>query len=141
MEQNQEAPQSHRKRRKPLTTEEKQKAADLVQKGLTHDETAKLLNAERSAITKAIQPYLLGKEALEIDKKNEANIWLDLSMRHARAITDEDIKKAPVNVKMTNAAIAYDKYRLATGQSTDNVSIITTLVQSLRESHNANDND
>ena len=136
--------QSHnypKTRRKQLTPEQTHKAVDLIDKGLSHSEAAKVVDAERSAITKAVQPYLLNKEALEKDKKELGNIFLDLSMRYARSITDEDIKKTPPGARVTNMAIAYDKYRLETGQSTENVSVITQTAKSLRELNNVNDND
>lgn len=142
MEQNQEtSPASRKRNNKPIPKEKKELIVKLSESELSHSEIANIAGCERSTVSKLLKPYTLEKGALEQDKKQLGDIFLDLSMKYARSITEEDIKKTPPGQRITNMAIAYDKYRLETGQSTDNVSIITTLVQSLRESHNANDND
>lgn len=131
-----------RRKSEKLSHEQKQKIVELASNTeLTHEQIAKLNDVERSTVTKVLRNYQIDRQSLDIDRRNEADIWLDMSLRHLRAITDEEIKKAPVNIKMTNAAIAYDKYRLASNQSTENISVISRIANDLKKSLNANDND
>lgn len=136
-----DTPVSQRKNRKPITKDKKDLAIKLSKSDLPHSQIAEIIDVDRSTVTRLLQPYRLNKASLEIDKKELGNIFLDLSMRYARSITDDDIKKTAPGQRVTNMAIAYDKYRLETGQSTENVSIISRLANELKKSINANDND
>jgi hypothetical protein len=137
----QETPISRRKNSKPIDKEKKELAVKLAEADLPHSQIAEIIGCERSTISRLLQPYALEKRSLEEDKKQLGNIFLDLSMRYARSITDEDIKKTPPGARITNMAIAYDKYRLETNQSTENVSVITATMRELRKQLDSNDSD
>lgn len=108
---------------------------------LTTREIGKLADCNHSNVVRTLALYNIEQQEIEQYKKNRSNIFAGLQSRILKNITNEDIEKASLQVKAMAFGVLYDKERLENGQSTDNVSIITTLVQSLRESHNANDND
>jgi hypothetical protein len=108
---------------------------------LTTREIGKLADCNHSNVVRTLALYNIEQQEIEQYKKNRSNIFAGLQSRILKNITNEDIEKASLQVKAMAFGVLYDKERLENGQSTDNVSIISTLVKDLRESHNANDND
>jgi hypothetical protein len=128
--------------RRKLKQETIEKIKDLSKnEQLSNVDIAKIADVDRSTVSRLLQSYKIDNASLAEDKKQLGNVFLDLSMRYARSITEDDIKRTPAGTRITAMAIAYDKYRLETGQSTENVSIITRLAQAFKETQFNNDND
>ena len=116
------------RKRYKLANKERVKALAINNPGLTHQEIATLENVERSTVSRILSQYDLDRK--KIDKfAIDETLWLkDFRRRVITNITDEEIKNAPLNVKLVGYGIAVEKDRLLSGESTENYSVINKLI-------------
>lgn len=99
---------------------------------LTHSQIAKLNNCDRTTVSKILSKYAIDREKLEEFKNHRADILAGLQQRIALSITDEEIKKAPTQVKSMMFGVFFDKERLERGQSTD-ITVNVDAVRAIQE--------
>lgn len=87
--------------------------------GLTTKEIATLNNCDRTTVSKILSQYDIEHSKLEDFKNNRADILAGIQQRIVNAITPEEIKKAPIQVKSMMFGVFYDKERLERGQATE----------------------
>ena len=93
----------------------------------------KVLGCSHVNVIKRLEPYREEIEALPTFKKNRGDIFALVQSKLLNSVTCEDIKGASLLQKLSAFGIMYDKERLETGQSTNNTSVLATVVQSLHE--------
>jgi len=93
----------------------------------------KVLGCSHANIIKRLEPYREEIEALPSFKKNRGDMLAMVQNKLLNSVTIEDIKGASLLQKLSAFGILYDKERLETGQSTNNTSVLATVVQSLHE--------
>ena len=91
-----------------------------------------LTKCDHSHVVRVLNRYSIDQGETQDYKANMADILLGFQHRILRSITDEEIKKASLQVKFMGFGIAYDKYRLETNQSTGNLSVIQSTLQELK---------
>lgn len=99
---------------------------------LSHGQIATLNNCDRTTVSKILSKYAIDQEKLEEFKNHRADILAGLQQRIALAITDDEIKKAPAQVKSMMFGVFYDKERLERGQATD-ISVNVDAVKAIQE--------
>lgn len=99
---------------------------------LTQKEIATLHNCDRSLVSRLLAENNITKEEVEQFKKDEAFLLNNLRYRIYKNITDEELKKAPVGSKVLAYCQIYDKYRLETGQSTENSNVLVAAISDLK---------
>ena len=92
------------------------------------------IGIDRSIVSDVLAKYKINQEELEEYKTNQTDVMIGLQHRIAKSITDEDIKKAGLQARLTAFGIIFDKYRTHTGQSNTNIASWTNLVA---QSHKA----
>ena len=112
------------------------KALELwLEHGLTYREIAKQLDTTAATVCRQLEPYKhLALDRVDTFKALEPKLLADLSERLLLSVTDEDIKKANIRDRLTIYGILFDKRRLASGQSTQNISMFSHLVDLACES-------
>ncbi len=96
---------------------------DLKSKNLANSQIAKLLNCNPSNITRRLQDVELTKQYVN----HRPTVFAHIQRIILNSITDADIKKANLRDKIVSAGILYDKERLETGQSTQNIAYADAL--------------
>lgn len=99
---------------------------------LSQQDIANITGLERSTISKFITKHNITKDEIDEFKKHEADLLTSLRFRLYKSITDADIEKSPMGSRILAYCQIYDKYRLETGQSTDNQSILVSAISDLR---------
>jgi hypothetical protein len=129
--------QSTRKRGKGnyLKEEEKQEiiTTALTNPNLTQDQIGALTNVDRSTVSRLLADYRIVKDNVDFYKENRADIFAGIQQKILTGITDAELQKAPVQVKMMALGVIYDKERLERGQSTENIGLITKVIRELRD--------
>ena len=100
-----------------------QELLDLHSKSLSHSQIAKIVKCSPANITQRLQAS--GITSLEKYKKNRANVLALIQSKIINSISDAEIKKANLQQKMWAFGVLYDKERLETGRSTQNISSIS----------------
>ena len=91
-------------------------------------EIAAAVGVNRATVAGVLAKYHINKEELDSYKENQADIMVGLQHRIAKSITDEDIKKAGLQSRLTAFGIIFDKFRIQTGQSTANIASWVNVV-------------
>lgn len=99
---------------------------------LTHTQIAKLHDCDRTTVSKILSKYAIDHAELEEFKAHRADILAGLQRKIALAITDDEIKKAPAQVKSMMFGVFYDKERLERGQATD-ITVNFDAVRAIQE--------
>jgi len=94
---------------------------ELRQKNLTVNQIAKILGCDHSNIVRRLQSISNEIDLTHSYKKNRADILAFHQRRIIQSITPADLKKAGLRDKIISAGVLYDKERLETGQSTQNI--------------------
>jgi len=122
-----------RKPRAKITYRERQKILDLgANPKAKHEDIAKVVNVERSTVTRVLQRYGLEKRNIDDYINNRPEILAGLQDKILQSITIDDIKKAPAAQRTMMYGILYDKERLERGQSTDNIGLIGKLIHEIK---------
>lgn len=111
----------------PLTLQEQEKAKTLSASGKTPHSIAKELN--RSPHT--IKRYLSCPEAqgeIQVIKQELADMYEILARRMIDSIADKDIEKINAYQRTLSSGIAIDKMRLLRDQSTENIDIMSMVL-------------
>lgn len=98
-----------------------QRLEELRAKGLSYSQVASIVGCSKANVLLRLQSRDLQVDDIETFKDNESQVLTQLRHRIISSITDDEIKKAPLATKAMVYGIAYDKYRLETGQSTQNI--------------------
>ncbi len=110
------------KRPTPLDTKEREQVKILRASGLTYHAISKELDRDPKTIKKAcLDPEMAPQ--IEQVKVVLADRFENVAVRMLTAISDKDIMALDGYKKTLSAAIAADKYRLLSGQSTANLAI------------------
>jgi predicted transcriptional regulator len=94
---------------------------------LTQQNVADLVGVERATVSRVLAKYGINQEELEEFKTNQADILLGLQHRISKSIDDETIQKAGLKDRTVALGVLYDKYRLQTNQSTQNVASLHSI--------------
>ena len=105
-----------------------EKLEELRSKGLSYKQIGAIVGCSHVNVLMRLQSRAIDIDDVEVFKDNETLILNQLRHRLISNITDSEIKKAPLATKMMAYGIAYDKYRLETGQSTQNIDTHATQV-------------
>jgi hypothetical protein len=95
----------------------------------THQEIAEAVGVNRSTVGQVLAKYSINKDELEEYKVNQADVMVGLQQRIAKSITEDDIKKANLQSRLTAFGIIFDKYRTHTGQSNTNIASWIAIVK------------
>lgn len=90
---------------------------DLKSKNLSNSQIAKLLNCNPSNITHRIKDIDITKQYIN----NRSLVFAYHQHKIISSITPDDIKKANLRDKIISAGVLYDKERLESGLSTQNI--------------------
>ena len=110
----------------PLTLQEQEKVKTLSASGKTPHSIAKELKRSPHTIRRYISCPEASTQIQEI-KEELSGMFEGLAKRMITSISDEDILKINAYQRTVSAGISTDKYRLLSGQSTDNLAIDATL--------------
>ena len=100
---------------------------------LTQQDIANITGLERSTISKFITKYNISKDEVDEFKKHEADLLTCAAgLELYKSITDEDIQKSPMGSRILAYCQIYDKYRLETGQSTENPNVLVHAIHELK---------
>jgi hypothetical protein len=105
-----------------------EKLEALRAKGLSYKQIASIVGCSHVNVLMRLQSRSIDIDDVEVFKDNEGLILSQLRHRLISNITDTEIKKAPLATKMMAYGIAYDKYRLEMGLSTQNIDTHATQV-------------
>lgn len=120
----QDIPISRRKKNKTIVSKEtKDRVKKLGKTNLTHDEIAEMVGLDRSTISKMLKRFNVHKEELETFRGEKADAMAVVQREILNNVTVEEIKKAPLQVKMMAFGVLFDKERLERGQSSANIDI------------------
>ena len=100
-------------------------------KGVT--EIATLMQCDKAYISRMLSPMRHHIDGYLAFKNDPAALWEYQEYRVLSAVNDSDINKARLAEKATFSGIARDKVRLQRGQSTSNISAITSIIQAVHE--------
>ena len=101
--------------------------------GLSYSEIGKMIGRSKQAVHQRLQPYLDAIENLPAFKENRADIFAIHQQRLLNSLTDDDIKRIPPGSRFTGVGILYDKERLERGESTANVSVLSSRLDAARK--------
>ena len=94
--------------------------------GLTYQQIADKYNVSAQAISDRIKRFKSipqDPEYISAYKSSRADVFAALQIRILDSIEEDDLKKAPLQSKMWSVGVLYDKERLETGQSTQNIGV------------------
>ena len=94
---------------------------DLQSRGLSNTQIAKVLGCDHSNISRRLRPLIQTIDHTHKYRKNRALLLAYEQQRIRQAITDADIAKASLRDKVLSIAILFDKERLESGLSTQNI--------------------
>ena len=100
-------------------------------KGVT--EIATLMQCDKAYISRMLSPMRHHIDGYLAFKNDPAALWEYQEYRVLSAVNESDINKARLAEKATFSGIARDKVRLQRGQSTSNISAITSIIQAVHE--------
>ena len=90
-------------------------------KNLSITDTAKLLNVDKSNISRRLKSAGYKPKYLETYKTHRADVLAAYQQIILNSINPDDLKKAGLSQKMMAFGVLYDKERLERGQSTENI--------------------
>jgi len=94
---------------------------------MSNREIAGELGCDKRTVAAVLSKYGIKQDELEEYRDNQADILLGLQHRISKSIDDECIQKAPLQSRTLALGILYDKYRLQTNQSTQNVASLHSI--------------
>jgi hypothetical protein len=98
---------------------------------LSNVQIGKLTDTTAANVCMVLQRYGIVHQEIQDYKSNRADILAGLQHRILTSISEDDLKKAPIQVKLMGYGILYDKERLERGQSTHNLSSISLIIQEI----------
>jgi hypothetical protein len=101
--------------------------------GLSYEEIGNMVGRSKQAVHQRLQPYKDAIENLPAFKENRADIFAIHQQRLLNSLTDDDIKRIPPGSRFTGVGILYDKERLERGESTANVSVLSSRLDAARK--------
>lgn len=117
---------------KPPTANKKipiESILELREKGLTQEQTAKILGCSTPNISARLKQHTPIFEKIERFKRHRADILTLKQAEILNALSEDEIKKAPTQVKGMLLGIFYDKERIERGLSTQNISVFARVVE------------
>ena len=90
---------------------------DYSNKNLSYSEIAKLAGCSKTNVIQRFQHIDFTPHRVKAFKDNRADLFALMQARILNSVTDEDIQKAPLNLKVVSAGILYDKERIERGQA------------------------
>jgi len=100
---------------------------------LTHAEIGKIVGRDRSVVTRCLQRYNIEKERVSSYRKLRETILAGLQDKILSNITEENIADAGLKEKVLSASILYDKERLETNKSTQNIALSKSVEKLFRQ--------
>jgi len=94
---------------------------DLRKKHLSASQIAKIVGCSKPNIVQRLHRACLSLDLTDRYRKNRAEVLGNLQRRISQSITDADLTKAGLRDKVISMGVLYDKERLETGQSTQNI--------------------
>jgi IS30 family transposase len=125
---------STRKRKSKITPEIRQKVIELSEKNLTTREVETLTTVDHSTVAKILQRYGLEKQNIDDYIAQRPQILAGLQTKILQSIDEDDLKTASLLQRVTAYGVLYDKERLETGKSTQNVQGIYHIVSEIERS-------
>ncbi len=110
------------------------KALQLRLQGLSYQDIADHFNVTRSAAYQKLNNYFTNLPDLQdLNKSNVLEgLWKAASTKMlVESLNPNKVKKASSRDLMTSAAIAFDKYRLEAGKSTENIASIHAAIEAM----------
>ena len=112
----------------PIKPRRKSKSADIIKlklrnKELTTREIGKLTGTSHENVIQTLQRYKIDTKQLTGFKKTRADIMAGIQDNILSTINDDIINKSSLKDRIISASILYDKERLETGKSTQNIAM------------------
>src|SRR3990167_9305813 len=105
----------------------------LDRQGLTYDEIGKRVGLSKWSVWKRFKTAGYISEHLQAYRDSIADVLAYYQQQILSSLSEADLKKASLQVKIMAFGILYDKERLERGQSTSNISAITSIIQAVHE--------
>jgi predicted DNA-binding protein YlxM (UPF0122 family) len=115
---------------------DKSKALKLrLENNLTYQEIADIQGVTKQAIQSALSKLIPQKDSIEPFKKHRSDIFANTQMKMLNAyhnLTDDEQKELVKRRGLVDMGIIYDKERIESGKSTDNIALVLDSVQQIR---------
>ena len=98
---------------------------------LTYQQIGDMVGCSKVNVIQRLRPYKDEIESLPTFKKSRGDIFALVQSKLLNSVTEDDIKGASLLQKMSAFGILYDKERLETNQSTENVGVLANVVEGL----------
>lgn len=95
----------------------------LIEKGKTEAEVAKIIGCREVTIKRKIKSYLALKDKVQDFSSRRAETFANIQRMCADSIDFDEIKALKVPQRMWVMAVAYDKERLESNKSTNNIAV------------------
>ena len=105
----------------------------LDRQGLTYDEIGKRVGLSKWSVWQRFKTAGYISEHLQAYRDSRADVLAYYQQQILSSLSEADLKKASLQVKIMAFGILYDKERLERGQSTSNISAITSIIQAVHE--------
>ena len=106
---------------------------ELAEKGLSHAQIAKMLDCDRSNISRRLSDHQIAIQGLKYHKKNRADIIALKGKKILENITDDKIKKMSGDRLVWSYGVLYDKERTELDKSNFNVANIHQITVNIEE--------
>lgn len=100
---------------------------------LTTRQIGAIADCSHVNVITTLKRYGIDHNQLAAYKSNRADIFAGLQHRLISSITDEDLQKAPMGSRILAACQIYDKERIETGKSTNNIAVLHDTVSKVKE--------
>ena len=119
---------------------DKQKVVDykLNNPNLSHREIGEIMDISAPRVTQILGEYNVCAETAQNYADNEAILLRDLRRRIYNQITDKKLESAPMQNLMVGMAIAIEKDRLISGNSTSNILSLHADLAAIKEAKTKN---
>ena len=104
-----------------------EKIIDLKLKGLTNQQIGSLLGLSDNTVRARLRTSSEDIDNTELFRKHRDKVFAFQSKKILQSITDADILKAGLRDKVIAASILFDKERLESGKSTQNIAYIDMI--------------
>ena len=105
----------------------------LDRQGLTYEEIGKRVGLSKWSVWQRFKTAGYMSEHLQAYKDSRADVLAYYQQQILSSLSEADLKKASLQVKIMAFGILYDKERLERGQSTSNISAITSIIQAVHD--------
>lgn len=96
---------------------------------LSKAEIADKVGCNRNTVAEVLSKYGIKQTELEEYRENQADVLLGLQHRISKSIDDECIQKGTLKDRIVALGIMYDKHRLQTNQSTQNIASLHSIAE------------